>query len=941
MEEILNNLTTPLKSAMLTFITTKVTSYFKIKSFEGAVAKRTRGLVNSKADSDFFIEDLIIVFSDEKITDIARNIIKENGFISLDFIKKQISSVFNKYNINEHEFGKCYNDLITVIIKLTEEIYHDIAANLYSKNTYNETRNQTNSLNKIEKNTTEILKRINDYNFENENIKQVSYKRINVSNKFVGREEIISKIVYDLNFTNNIIMLTGMGGIGKSEICKSVFLHYLNQNTSNCIKNIAFVEYADDLKSSIFKKLEIEEVIDEKEEDYFERIKFKYLNQSSFVLFLDGVDNVSKKFIDEVNSFSCKIIFTSRVLIDCFTTYNIQALSFDDCIELYRKHSSNDIEEKDVREIISIVNYHTLAIELLAKTQKASRKTSNEFLSLLKVNGFNLKLDDTVCSYGINETTIIEHLSKIFDLFILNESEIVILYLFALLQENYFINGKILSALFEIPNFNVLNKLVKYGWLQEDEIEGFSMHAVISEVIRYRNIKIDINIIIKFVENLAKEVYIDSYSSYYMKLPIQHHCISVLNKLCNEEVGNTIEYSNLELNVGTLYAHSGWYNKALLYFNKCMLLRKKILEYDDLLLGEIYNSKASVLDLLGLYDESIELFKNAIKIQKTILDEDDLTLAISYNNIAGAYNHKGMYDKALNFYELAISIRLKKLESNHPDISASYNDIGLAHYEIGDNKKALYYFQASLDISLKVFDINHPNLASLYNNIALTYIEENEIEKALEFYLKTLDINSLHSDENHPDMAATYNNIANVYSKKGEIEKSLEFFNKSINIRLEKLGENHLSLASTYNNLAGVYDDINEQQKSLEFYKKAISIYINTNNLNHPILFKTYCNLASLYVKNADFKNSIVYYKKALEIISNVTSYKNIDTVFIYKNIINISCELRNYKQAREFQLKLILLYEEGGYNSLEVKKEKQFSRYLLDMHLKNIKVRK
>ena len=97
-------------------------------------------------------------------------------------------------------------------------------------------------------------------------------------------------------------------------------------------------------------------------------------------------------------------------------------------------------------------------------------------------------------------------LEKVFNLTVINDEEqLRVLTLFSLLADNTAVTILKLKEWFGTNNNNSLNKLVRNGWLSEDEGKGIYIHPVIAEVVRKKQ-KPDFGYAEGMIRKLVKEI---------------------------------------------------------------------------------------------------------------------------------------------------------------------------------------------------------------------------------------------------------------------------------------------------------------------------------------------------------------------------------------------------------------------------------------------------
>ena len=242
---------------------------------------------------------------------------------------------------------------------------------------------------------------------------------------FLGRDAKIKEIERILAEETNIVLLYGMGGIGKSEICRQMINNYTVYPGTDLVKKLGWITYSSSLKRSFLGQFP--EVKSDNIEEYWNMAK-QYLNRegNNFLLFIDDANTISQAEISLLSGLACKILITSRKKVDRIKTIYADCLDIVDCRKLYRKHSDDNASPDNlIDQIIILAAKHTLSIELLAKTQYSAGVCAYDLLQKLLKSGFNLTEITEEITYQHNpemeiteptEKRFIAHISKLFDL---------------------------------------------------------------------------------------------------------------------------------------------------------------------------------------------------------------------------------------------------------------------------------------------------------------------------------------------------------------------------------------------------------------------------------------------------------------------------------------------------------------------------------------------
>ncbi|GHV34479.1 hypothetical protein FACS18949_10610 [Clostridia bacterium] len=629
--------------------------------------------------------------------------------------------------------------------------------------------------------------------------------------EFLGRDGKISEVWQALD-ANKTAVLNGIGGIGKTEICRNIFREY-EKNGVHGIAQVGWLTFQGDLPSTFMGQFKDIADWTGNKEDYFSRV-VQYLNDKGhgLLLFVDNANEISKEELRLLSELSCRVIVTARYKLDIWVDIQyikVDELSLEDCRKLYRRHANpedphaaeNAAPDETIDAIIRLAGCHTLAVELLAKTRYESWQSDEDLLNELSERGFNLSEKWGKIEREDAEDKFIGHMSKIFDMAGIEGEELRILRLFSLLASDKIAYSHVEKWL-DLPNPDAVNKLNKRGWLKREVDNAVSMHPVIAAVVRKEQ-PVDFEEGNPLVVQLRTALEIEITEIFTAKLPILPHAISVSKFFKDEEYD---EFTYLLHNIAHVYHDQGDYDKAL------------------------------------------ELFYKALAISEKVLGAEHPSTATIYNNIACVYHDQGDYDKALEWYYEALAINEKVLGAEHPHTGATYSNIARVYHDQGDYDKALEWSYKDLKISERVLGTEHPDTAATYNNIAGVYHDQGYYDKALERYKKALAIREKVLGTEHPDTAITYNNIALAYSNQGDYDKALEWYKKALAINEKVLGTEHPHTSMTYHNIACVFQDQGEYAKARDLFCRAYIVSVKRELLEHPNAKYTFENMRYSYL---------------------------------------------------------------------------------------------
>ena len=631
---------------------------------------------------------------------------------------------------------------------------------------------------------------------------------------FRGREENLAQIAR--TFTEqDIVVLTGLGGMGKTEL--SIAYAARQPNTSG----IYFLHFQGSFRETIARAVMegLAEYANQKlttEEAFPIAWNLLLKCRKDDLLILDNVDTSAQTLnavIKELGKLPMRCLVTTRH--KSAGAIEVGKLSEEELLQIFDDNEA-PVGREDRLRLINAVDRHTLTVSLIAQTLQGGMVKAKTILDALEKQNFDdISLPEVDAHFpGAEEQKkIYGHLRTVFRVANMSAGARLAMTCAVLLPQGGMDADTFQSAL-DKEAADALFSLSRNGWLNWHE-GLISIHPVIRLVCK----------------NELK--------------PTDESCGSFLDRLWDQWDPNR-------------------YDKALYH------------QYAELFAaasGSLEDGKGNwslragrFLSELGDHSKALEFKLKALDIREKVLPEGHPDLATSYNNVGLTYCDWGDHSKALEFMLKALDIREKVLPEGHPSLATSYNNVGSTYGDLGDHSKALEFKLKALDIQEKVLPEGHPSLATSYNNVGSTYGDLGDHSKALEFMLKALAIREKVLPEGHPDLATSYNNVGGTYGDLGNHNKALEFMLKALAIREKTLPEGHPSLAISYNNVGGTYGQLGDHSKALEFLLKALAIREKVLPEGHPDIATSCSNIAFTLAQMSRFPEALPYIRRAVTI---------------------------------------------------------------------------
>ena len=315
--------------------------------------------------------------------------------------------------------------------------------------------------------------------------------------EFIGREEEISSIGEILSEGDETVFLTGMGGIGKSEVARA-----FAKSKRDIYKTVVMISYQGDILDMISddRTLAIRGCSrggvnggqSESAEDYYVR-KLEALRSvvdKETLLIIDNFDTEEDEHLQDIIDLRCDKIFTTRVNFEemGYPTVFINTMDPEnELLPLMEKLDHKYIKDEDrdkALQIIKVLDNHTYAVSLTASQMRAGHISPSKMLDMLINEGITYKTKSTFSRTAGEKKSATDYIRMLFDFSALSEREVQLMRYLACTPLDG-IDIDLFMELAEIDDFEELRHLMTLNWVQEDADNNICrIHMLVRELIK-------------------------------------------------------------------------------------------------------------------------------------------------------------------------------------------------------------------------------------------------------------------------------------------------------------------------------------------------------------------------------------------------------------------------------------------------------------------------
>lgn len=721
----------------------------------------------------------------------------------------------------------------------------------------------------------ELLRSVVEENKETrqEKPKYLSDLPTDIDSFYVERTELENELWTALVLSGQSILLYGIGGIGKTETAKSILkkIYSLPCKITD-IYQIVWVTYT----NGKLKDVLIDAIYDAKRyTDRDEAWKYVYnmiqTQREKLLIAIDNVETIEQdQDIERLGNWPCRILVTSRTeKIGGLYRRSVDHLPEEDCRNIFYYYYVGEHDNYYLNKILELIEYHTVMLELLAKTANMEEKNLQEFYELLVQKGFRMSNEEVESHHPLlqSEKRITEQLKILFTISKCRVQDKNLLCQLSVIPAIPF-QYKVVKNWIEIQHKSQLEYLVKTGWLKSDVrlISHYIMHSVIASAIRFQNEDKLYKKCSYVIHSITREMECKDQEHGSEKaylIPFSWSISDVLrNHLCDEQDAEFLT------NLAYIYFDIGNYDNAYLFFQRALGIDKKVLGPDSVAVSSDYYNLADVTYKMFQFSKSLLYLRKALSIRKKYYSSDDIEIIVLIKLLAGVYVKLNRLDRAEKLYYWAAEKFEHNPETDILQLSTHYSDMASFFRErghLGDYNKAKSYYQKAEQGMEQIYgDKPHPEMAAFYDEYALLYDNMGKYSKALFLFQKALKIKQKTLKREHPDIVQSYGNIGLIYYELTEYDKALAYLNEALEIA-DKIWSGSSSLkADIYNNLGLVYRDKGDYQEAEDLYERALRIREEIYTLDHPMVLATKNNIAQVYASEERYDEAISLFETVI-----------------------------------------------------------------------------
>ena len=300
---------------------------------------------------------------------------------------------------------------------------------------------------------------------------------------FCGRDAELATLHEALEKIDKVF-LQGIPGIGKSEIAKAYAKLHKKDYT-----NILYFIYSGSLHRDIADLQFADDKETEDEEKRFQRHnRFLRTLKKDTLLIIDNFNTTTTRdaLLSVVLKYKCRILFTTKSNFSDHSQVIVEEIEDKGVLsDLFCRLFHDAPQYKDtVEEIMEIVHYHTLSVELAARLLQSGMLTPEQVLEKLREEKAAYSGTDLIRITKDGETkkaTYYDHIETLFALFRLSQKQGYAMQCMSMMPLSG-IESRLFAKWAGFTDMNVVNELVELGFIHGEDDRVVSLHPMMQDV---------------------------------------------------------------------------------------------------------------------------------------------------------------------------------------------------------------------------------------------------------------------------------------------------------------------------------------------------------------------------------------------------------------------------------------------------------------------------
>ena len=286
--------------------------------------------------------------------------------------------------------------------------------------------------------------------------------------------------------------------------------------------------------------------------------------------------------------------------------------------------------------------------------------------------------------------------------------------------------------------------------------------------------------------------------------------------------------------LGRLHENQANYPAAEHWFRHCLELCDQRFGPDHPATTPALSNLAGLLQATNRLAEAEPLMRRALAIDEASYGLDHPNVARDLNNLAELLRATNRLAEAEPMYRRALAIDEASYGLDHPRVATDLNNLAQLLQDTNRLAEAEPLMRRGLAIDEASYGRDHPNVAIRLNNLAALLQATNRLAEAEPLMTRVVEIFENSYGNDHPNVATALNNLAQLLRATNRLAEAEPMYRRALQIDEASYGLDHPMVAIRLNNLAALLKATNRLAEVVPLMGRAYVIFLASLGLDHP-----------------------------------------------------------------------------------------------------------
>ncbi|OAL53551.1 TPR-like protein [Pyrenochaeta sp. DS3sAY3a] len=237
---------------------------------------------------------------------------------------------------------------------------------------------------------------------------------------------------------------------------------------------------------------------------------------------------------------------------------------------------------------------------------------------------------------------------------------------------------------------------------------------------------------------------------------------------------------------------------------------------------------------MGHTGQAVALLKHVVKVRESTLAESHLSRLMSQHGLAEAYIFNKQIMEAIALLEQLVKVEATTLAESHPFRLASQHILAMAYCGNRQMKEALELLPHVVKVREMTLAETHLDRLASQHELARAYHSNGQTKEAvalLEHVVKVQDITLV---ETHPNRLTSQHELAIVFHTNGQIKEAVTLLEHVVKVREMTLPETHPDQLASQHVLARAYHSNGQTREAVALLEHVVAVEGRILPAGHP-----------------------------------------------------------------------------------------------------------